>query len=425
MPLALASVPILLYLPAFYAKEVGISAGLVGLIFSVGRLWDGLADVPVGWLSDRTRSRFGRRKPWVVIGAPFLMAATWFLCNPPEGAGLVYLAVWAAIFYTADTICKIPHISWGTELATEYTERSRVTAYLGTFTMLGNLFFVSAPLVFLSDNAPLSAVLLLISFSTLLLTPLAVIPIGALVPDPPRAVRSETHLLKGLIPLAKDRVFVLFSAAILCYGLGNGVMNSLAVFSFGVGLQLPNELFWIIFILYVSTLCAVPLVNFLGKHLEKHSLLMGGLLLTAAVNGAHVFVPAGNFTIVAVLWVLAGVGTATWFVLPPSMLADIIDRGELTDRERRSGAYTAVYNLTMRIGMALGVGLAFGSLELVGFQPNAAEHSAADAFNVRLLGFGLPGVLFLIVTCLIWKHPITKTMQQRLRAEISARNSPA
>lgn len=63
LPLALAEVPILLYLPAFYAKEVGISAGLVGLIFSAGRLWDGLADVLIGWLSDRSRSRFGRRKP--------------------------------------------------------------------------------------------------------------------------------------------------------------------------------------------------------------------------------------------------------------------------------------------------------------------------------------------------------------------------
>lgn len=131
--------------------------------------------------------------------------------------------------------------------------------------MLGNLFLVSAPLIFLSDNAPLSAVLLLISFSTLLLTPLAVVPTSLLVPDPPRVVRAETHLLKALIPLAKDRVFMLFSAAILGYELSNGVMNSLAVFSFGVGLQLPSNLFWIIFILYVSALCAVPTCNLLGE----------------------------------------------------------------------------------------------------------------------------------------------------------------
>jgi GPH family glycoside/pentoside/hexuronide:cation symporter len=420
MPLALAEVPILLYLPAFYASEVGLATGLVGLVFLAGRIWDGVSDVLIGWLSDRSRSRFGRRKPWVVIGAPLLMVSTWFLCIPPEGASIAYLAVWAAIFYAADTSVKIPHISWGTELATDYVERSRVTSFRGSFSMLGNLFFVSAPLILLANDAPLSDVLLLISFSTLLLVPLTVMPISLLVRDPQPRLHAPTNLLAGTAHLAKDRVFINFSLATLCFAMSNGVINSLAVFSFGVGLQLPSNLFWIIFILYASTICAVPVTLFLAKRIEKHLLLGGGLLISAIVFAAHATIPPGNFSLVAALWIVGGLGNAAWFVVPTSMLADIIDRGEIVAGQRRSGAYVAIYNLTLKVGMAMGVGLSFGVLDLTGFEPAATQHSAEDARNVRLLGFVLPGLLLLPAVLLILKHPITKEVQQRLRAKINA-----
>src|SRR5262245_10344594 len=112
MPLCLAVVPIVNYLPAFYAQELHLNVALVGLVFLAARLWDGASDLLVGWLSDRSTSRFGRRKPWVVLGAPFLMVSTWFLCNPPEGAGLGHLALWAAFFYSAWTAMYIPFLSW-------------------------------------------------------------------------------------------------------------------------------------------------------------------------------------------------------------------------------------------------------------------------------------------------------------------------
>lgn len=422
LPLALSEVPILLYLPAFYAKEVGLSTALVGLVFLLARVWDGLSDVLVGWLSDRSKSSFGRRKPWIVAGAPFLMAATWFLCNPPPHVGPMYLAVWAALFYTADTAIKIPHLSWGTELATGYVERSRVTAFRGTFSMLGNLLFVAAPLIFLTHDAPLGDVLLLISVTVLFLVPMTVIPIGLFVRDPPRVTHGKIYLWRELRCLAKDRVFTVFCLAILFYALSNSVINSLAVFSFGIGLNLPNGLFWIIFILYTSTLCAVPLTLYLSRRAEKHQLLAGGMIILAAVYAGHAVIPAGNLATVAALWIAAGFGNAAVFVLPASLLADMIDRGEMAQSERRSGAYMAVYNLVMKIGQALGVGLSFGLLSVVGYVPSAAQHSLTDVTNLRLLGFALPGLLLVPAICLISRHPITRKVHQQLRAEIEARN---
>src|SRR5581483_9451937 len=151
MPIWIAIIPIVNYLPAFYAKELHLSVGMVGAVFLCARLWDGMADLLVGWLSDHSDFRWGRRKPWVVCGAPCLMISTWFLCTPPQGVGLLYLMFWTALFYTAWTAMYIPYLSWGSELADDYVERSRVTSYREAFTMLGNLFFAAAPLTFLAQ----------------------------------------------------------------------------------------------------------------------------------------------------------------------------------------------------------------------------------------------------------------------------------
>jgi glycoside/pentoside/hexuronide:cation symporter, GPH family len=424
MPLCVAEIPILLYLPAFYTQEVGLSAGLVGLVFLFARIWDGTCNVLVGWLSDRVSSRWGRRKPWVIIGAPLLIGATWFLCNPSPSAGLLYLAVCAALFYTADTIVKIPYLSWGAELAVDYVERSRVTAFRGTFTMLGALVFVSAPLVFLANNAPLREVLFLISIIVLVIIPLTVIQIGWFVRDPPAMSRPQISLLAGVASLMTNRVLRRFALAMLCYFLADGVINSLVVFSFSVGLQLPDKLFWVIFILYTSTICAVPLIMRSAQHAEKHRLLAGGMTVLAMAYCCHLVVPAGNFPMVATLWILAGFGNAAVIVLPTSMLADMIDQGEVAARERRPGAYTAIYSLIMKIGLAAGVGLSFGLLDLVGYLPGAEHHSTADVLNIRLLAFGLPCLLLAPAIILIWRHSLTRKVQQELRARIDARMFP-
>jgi Na+/melibiose symporter-like transporter len=423
LPLALAEIPIIVYLPAFYAKELHLNTALVGLVFLSARLWDGISDLLIGWLSDQWRSRWGRRKPWVLFAAPFLMGSLWFLCNPPEGAGLLYLGIWAVFFYPAWTAMKIPYISWGTELSTDYVERSRVTTFRESFTMLGNLLFAAAPLVFLAADAPLRQVLFLMSSAVLGLVPLTAALLGLFVVDPLPQEKSTTPLLAGLADLAKDRVLIRFLLATLLIWTSEGIINSLAVFSFTVGLELPDKLFWIILLLYIATLSAVPFTLRLAGRWEKHRLLAVGMLVYTTATSSLMWAPVGNFTAVAAIWALAGLAYASITVLPTSVLADIVDRGEVASGERRSGAYTATYYLVGKIGLALGVGLAFGFLQLVHYDPAATAHTAADKANIRLLGFGLPSLLYFGALLLYLKHPITRGLQQDLRAVIDSREA--
>ena len=420
LPLCLAEIPIILYLPAFYAQDLRLGAGAVGAVFLLARLWDGLSDLLVGWLSDRSMSPFGRRKPWVILGTPLLMSSTWFLCNPPANAGLTYLFVWSVVFYASFTAVKIPHLSWGTELATGYNERNRVTTFREAFTMLGNLFFVSVPLVVLSGEPHLRDVLFLIAVTTLVTVPLTAIPLGVFVRDPRPTERLDTPLLRELVTLAKDRVLMRFVIARLLYTIEEGIANSLLVFTFDVALKLSAKLFSIVFILYVANLCTLTPTLMLARRMEKHHLLALGMAIQALVYAALMMVPAGNFPLVAGVYIAMGIANTAMLSMPTSILADIIDHGEVTTGERHSGAYVAVDNLVYKIGMAIGVGISFGLLALIHFDPGAHVHSEADARNISLLGFGLPCILSALVAFLYFRHPITRRVHERIREAIES-----
>lgn len=420
LPLCLAEIPIILYLPAFYAEDLRLGAGAVGAVFLLARCWDGMSDLLVGWLSDRSMSAFGRRKPWVILGTPLLMSSTWFLCNPPAKAGLTYLLLWSVVFYASFTAVKIPHLSWGTELATGYNERNRVTTFRESFTMLGNLFFVSVPLIVLNGDANLRAVLFLIAVTTLVTVPLTAIPLGMFVRDPQPTEKLDIPLWKELGVLAKDRVLMRFVVTRMIYTVEEGIANSLLVFTFDVGLNLPNKLFLAVFILYIANLLTLSPTLMLARRMEKHHLLALGMAIQAAVYAVLWVIPAGNFVLVGALYAAMGIANTAMLSMPTSILADIIDNGEVTTGERHSGAYVAVDNLVYKIGMAIGVGLSFGLLSLVHFDPGAQVHSHADARNISLLGLGLPCLLSALVAYLYFKHPITRRIHERIRAEIES-----
>jgi Na+/melibiose symporter-like transporter len=246
-----------------------------------------------------------------------------------------------------------------------------------------------------------------------------------LVRDPVPVRRTEVQLLKAIGGLVRDRVLVCFVVAVLMIFTGEGIINSLVVFAFSVGLQLPGKVFWVIFIVYVATLSALPITLRLSRHIEKHWLLAGGLSIKAMGYAAHLWVPLGNFPVVAALWVVVGVAHAATLVLPASILADVIDHGDVAAGERRSGAYVAIYNLAMKVGMALGVGLAFGLLAMLHYDPSAAHYSTGDARNIRWLAFTLPALLEASAIVLLLRNPITRMDQKALRQSINSRQIPS
>ena len=420
LPLSMALLPIGLYLPAFYAKEVGLSVGMVGLVLLLARLWDGLSDVIIGMLSDRTTSHFGRRKPWVIVGALLLIVSTWFLCLPPKDVGLVYLGVWAILFYTAYTIVIVPYWSWGAELSSDYEERNRITGFREGGTIVGNLTVATAPLLLLANDAPIRDVLSLIATLIIVLIPIATIPLVVAIKDPQRISVPDFQYVRILNALWQNRPLQLFLAATLFNALSAGVINSVAIFLIDIGLGLPGAFFSLFFIQYSAAIISVPLIIRLANRFGKHRVLAISFIITTIYYLTILILPIGHYYVMAGLIFVAGITFACSFILSPSILADIVDYDSVSTGEERTGIYMALFNLTMKVGMALGLGLAYGVLDIIGFDPAATVHTTQDMVNIRLTACIPSGILLIPAAIIIWKFPITKKVQRKLRQKINA-----
>ena len=423
IPLAIVQIPILIYLPAFYAKEMGLNMASVGIVFLLARCWDALSDLLIGWLSDHSNSRLGCRKPWIVGGAPFLILAMWFLCQPPEGVGLIYLVVWTFVFYIAQTAMLIPYWSWGAELADDYAQRNRIVAFRESGTIIGNLIFAIAPVLLLTNSAPVREVLLLVTLLVTTLIVLAILPLSLFVSDRSSRKKVDLNFFEGLKVMAKNvaMIRILMMTGLLFLALG--VINSIAVFLIDVGLGLPNKLFLLILIQYTTSLICAPLVAWLANRFGKNQILLGGISLVLLAFWAGTFIPTGAFLIALPVWVMIGIGFSCVLILPFSMLADIIDYDQAATGEKRSGTYMAAYNLALKIGLAVGVGVAFGLLSLLNYDATAQTHSTQDVMNLRIIGFFVPSLFLIPAIVLLQKFPITKQYQQQLREAIEARES--
>ena len=421
VPVAIAELPIILYLPAFYAKEVGLSIGMVGLVFLLARLWDGISDPIVGTLSDRTNSRFGRRKPWILVGAPLWMVAAWFLCNPPDEVELLYLFLWAVFFYATHTVVKIPYWSWGAELSSNYEERNKVTGFRESGSMLGNLIVAAAPVLLLPKDAPVRDALLLISVLLIVLIPITAAPLAMAIADhKPIIATPKFNAVQIIRKMSKNGPLRLFLVAIGCLYISLGVINSVAIFLIDIGFGLPNAFFSLFLIEYITAILVAPLLVRLASKVGKHIVLTVTLCLLLVASAIGFMLPVGNYSLV-VAWVcLMGVIFSGLYILPPSILADIVDYDTAASGEERAGIYMAALNLIMKLGLALGVGVAYGFLDVVGFDAAAASHTAQDAWLTRVAFCGISSVLLIPAIPMLWKFPITKKVQQELRRTIEA-----
>ena len=125
LPIAMSLFPVMVFIPRFYASDMGVPLVLLGTILFFVRWSDVITDPLMGYISDHTRSRFGRRKIWIVLSTPLMMLSVYQLFLPPQGAGALHLALWSVLLSIAITMMLIPYYAWGAGLLKLYLFRRR------------------------------------------------------------------------------------------------------------------------------------------------------------------------------------------------------------------------------------------------------------------------------------------------------------
>ena len=224
--LAVLYLPLFSYVTPFYVAERGVDVAALGAAWIAIRMFDAISDPAMGWLSDRTSPRLGRRRFWLVLSVPVILAGTWQAFVPPEEAGLEHAVIWLFVVTLGWTMAQTPYAAWGAELAHDYDGRTRVTGWRESVVLIGTL--VATVLYFQAGEGGSGLEALAICVSIAL--PLGVLATVSLVPDrpPPRKIRLS--FAEGYAAMRENKPFRRLITAWFFNGAANGIPVTLFLF---------------------------------------------------------------------------------------------------------------------------------------------------------------------------------------------------
>lgn len=436
IPLAGAGLPLAVYLPPYYAQELGLGLGAVGLIFMLSRVWDAATDPLVGVLSDRTHSRVGRRKPWIAAGAPLFALSTAAIFAPGlfgvERPGAAWLSVWLAVFYVGWTMIQIPVSAWAGQLAAQYHERSRVQTYFQVATAGGLLLVLVLPAVLdqLGARADLPADpglkvaamggFILATFVPTLIAALALVKEPPA--PPPSSVRST--LRRDLALAARDPLLRKVLTSDFAVTLGQLIRSSLFVFFVSAYMGRPDLAAGLFLLQFVFGVFAGPIWLRIGYRLGKHRAAIAGELVQVAINLALLFIVPSALPLLVGLTIAQGLAQGSGNLMLRSMVADIADKQRLESGEDRTGLLFSIFSLTGKAATAVAVGVALPLVGLLGFKPGAAN--SAEALLALKLVFALgPALAHLASAWLISGFSLDAASHADIRRQLDSRDAAA
>ncbi len=410
LPLIVGSWLMYFYNPPEGEGVILLSAAMIGTIRLVERGAGAFIEPLVGHLSDRTRSRFGRRLPWIALGLPFLCVSFVMLFFPPSGLPVddpkvvVQLAISLMVFYAAYTCVFAPYSALHPEIARDAPQRVRLSMWMSVFEVASNVSgsVVAAPMIGMGAMTVLGIALAngfeLLAVVAAAAAFISVLPVLLLVREPPQEDgqgRASFGFREAVAVSLSNQAFLRYGAMIFALRLAS-FSAVLAVPYLGTELMrvsASTASLMLAVIIVVATL-AFPLVQGLANRRGKAQVIRWGALgyvVTLPLMGTIGLGPLPPLVHGVILFFMAGFSTATLFVLPRPLLADVIDHDEKRTGLRREAMYTGMSGVVEKLGEAVATGA-------VGYLFQWFGQSRSHPLGLRLVGLigatGLLGGLF-------------------------------
>ena len=391
------------YFLKFATDVLLLSPVIVGLLFSLAKLWDGVNGPLIGSFSDRSRSRFGRRRPFLLVSLPFLVVGfvmLWAMPRALEGNALIaWIAVALFVFYTAFDLYTLPHAALGAELSRDPHQRTRLFAVRQmSFTAGMLLAFAAIQLAMNAEDPRSTAAELAIPAALVCVIVLAITPLVLREP-PVEGTRGGRGLLPALRDVVSTQPARLLLFVFFIESVGVGAVGTMAPYIAQYLLERPDVVGLLPASYVISAVVSIPIWVRLSRSFGKRDTWLASMLLAAGAFGGMWFVGAGDVTLAMSLLVVAGCAMGCGGVLSASILADVIDLDEQRTGERKEGVYSAAMTLVLKVGTSLATAASGVVMTATGFVPNVAQ-SASSLFGIRLLFAGLPFLGFVVGTIL-------------------------
>jgi Na+/melibiose symporter-like transporter len=421
---SVAALPMALFIPAFYADDLGLPLAAVGMAIAASRLLDVVTDPLIGGLSDRWASRWGRRRPWMIAGTPVFLIAVWHVFVPGESASVTYLLVWTALLYLGFTMLDLPHKAWGAELSIDYDERSRITGLREALSTAGQVGLLALVLIFGLrglDGAEeqLRGIAWLIMLSLPVLVALAVI--GVPEGRPERFNHERRSFFAGLRLVARNPAFGRMIGCVVLFVSGIAIQGTLHRLVLADVMGDASRFPLMIFIENLATLAAVPLWLWLSIRIGKHRALMAAALWLAVLSLPLALLREGDTGWLILLIAVRGSSFASILFLANSMAADVIDVDTLASGEQRSGLYFAAWGMAIKLSLALGVLLGTVLPASFGYDPSAAVTSPDVQARLMVIYGCVPALMMAAGALFLRGFPITRESHAEVRDALKAR----
>jgi GPH family glycoside/pentoside/hexuronide:cation symporter len=429
------------FLNAFLLDVAGLRPAMAGTIFLIVKVWDAVNDPLLGSLSDRTRTRWGRRRPWLLFGAvPFglFFFLQWLV--PPLGdvAKFWYYLIIAVLLDAAFTAVNVPYTSLTPELSHDYDERTSLSSYRMSFSILGSVIAVSLHSVIVrafsqpgsSRSVYLGYMVSGAIWATLITIPSLVTFAFTRERHHPEAQAEGPGFLEGLRIAFRNRAYLAVIAIYLLAWLSvQFVQNNLILY---VRYWADAERFFPMLILAVqfSGFLFIMVWNQVSRRIGKQRTYYIGMGFWIVVSLLLFFVRPGQIAPLFVLAVLAGGGVSISYLIPWSMLPDVIELDELETGQRREGVFYGFFVFLQKLGISLGMAVSNYVLEATGYvnqvagQPPPAQPPAVQ-LALRLFVSAVPAGILLISFLAVRAYPITRERHSQIRAELQQRNAGA
>jgi sugar (glycoside-pentoside-hexuronide) transporter len=390
----------------FFLTEIaGLPPSLAGLVLLVGRGVDAFTDPAMGRISDRTRWRWGRRRPYFLIGAlPFgvTFAALWW--QMPFRGDVALFAAYASV-YVANTLCStvlaVPYMALLPELALGYQERTSANTFRSIGVVLAILLTAVSvrPLVDLFGGGAGGWA----GMGTLLGVWVALpwLVVHRVSWERPGFQReSQTGFVEGMRLMLRHRAYRRLGGLFLAARIALDVVGAMLIFYFTYWLARPDDFPFALALMLLMVVVSLPVWLRISRRVDKRSIFIAGAAWWICIQlGILFLMPSDARWIVFALTALAGIGYGVADMVPWSMLGDVIDADELATGERREGVYSGFFTFLRKLGGATGVAVAGFVLEIAGFAAGQPQPESA-LLAIRALTALVPAV-FLTVAIVV------------------------
>jgi Na+/melibiose symporter-like transporter len=424
LPMSMVATPVSLFLPAFYTQDLGLSMATVGFVLMLSKFWDVATDPVIGYLSDRTRTPFGRRKPWILAAVPLVMIATYMLFFPPADVNATFLLMWIMVLWFGWTLFNIPYFAWGAELSPDYTDRTRITGWRTIAGLAGTLTAIAIPATaqqFLGWGGRNDQTIFIIGVMGLCLIPVCVGVAGALVPERNHFVPAKRKILAGLKIMWANAPFRRLLVAFLMSSLAVSLTVPLFVLFITHIIGDPTAAPKFVLFHYAASLLGVPFWMWLARTTDKHVAWLCSILGIGLMFPQFMWLDQGDVTLALVLMVVIGFAAGNIHVVPASMKADVIDLDSVASGEDRAGLFFAAWSTVTKLVSALGVGISLPVLAWLGFDPTVQNTTEQLRAFQTYFSFA-PVPFYLAAAWLVLGYPITRASHARIRAELDQRH---